>query len=277
MLVDLKQFKVMECRHGIHVWPKADKVIGAALQSYGEFAEGENRLMARYLKQGDVVLDVGANIGTTSLSLARAVGPEGAVWAFEPQPIVARCLATTMVLNGIDNVRLFTAALGATQATVRMDFAAIGEAANHGVVAISDQGDPVIQMRLDDLDLRRCHLIKIDVEGYEWQVIQGAMDTITRLKPVIYFEAKASASTQEVMRALLAQGYALYWHFSFFYRQDNFRQKAENIFPNKGDMNILALPKDAPAPPDLPKIAALDEDWRTAYLAFFSARKIPMP
>ncbi len=83
--------------------------IGKALGLYGEFADGENRLMARYVKPGDHVIDVGANLGTTVLPLAKAVGPQGQVIAFEPQPLMAQCLQTTLTLNECFNVRLLLA------------------------------------------------------------------------------------------------------------------------------------------------------------------------
>lgn len=56
MQFELDKFVVKQCRHGVMVWPKQDRVIGAALAHYGEFAEGENRIMARYLRAGDVAV-----------------------------------------------------------------------------------------------------------------------------------------------------------------------------------------------------------------------------
>ena len=66
--------EIQPCRHGIMFWPKQDQVIGKALMDYGEFAEGENIVMSRYLRAGDVAVDVGANVGTTALAMAQQVG-----------------------------------------------------------------------------------------------------------------------------------------------------------------------------------------------------------
>lgn len=103
------------CRHGKMVWPVSDTTIGKALELYGEFAEGENRVMARYIRPGNLVVDVGANLGTTVLPASKAVGKDGTVFAFEPQPIIAQCLNTTLSLNDCFNVRVFSNALGDEQ------------------------------------------------------------------------------------------------------------------------------------------------------------------
>ena len=73
------------CRYGEMISPKLDTIIGLSLEKYGEFAEAENRIMAKFVRSGDVAIDVGANLGTTVLPLAQA-GPTGHVIAFEPQP-----------------------------------------------------------------------------------------------------------------------------------------------------------------------------------------------
>ncbi len=277
MAVDLGDLMARNCRHGVQVWPQSDQIIGRALALYGEFAESENRMMARYLPQGGVALDVGANIGTTTLAMAAKVGPKGNVLAFEPQPIVARCLAAALVLNGIAHVRLFTTAVGQANAMVQMDFSATRGGGNHGEVAITLEGDPVPMIRLDDLNLPRCDLLKVDVEGFELQVFHGAQHMITDLTPAIYFEAKRSPNTEASIALLMGLGYRCYWHFSFYFSPHNFHSKSENVFVNLGDMNVLALPLSADQPKDLPEIAKSDEDWKDTYGAFFKARKIAMP
>ena len=108
---ELHQLAMAECLHGKMVWPKADDTIGRSLELYGEFAEGENRLMARYVEPGHTVVDVGANLGTTALSLAKAVGSTGSLIAFEPQPLLAQCLQTNLTINECFNTRVFTCAL----------------------------------------------------------------------------------------------------------------------------------------------------------------------
>lgn len=73
-------------RYGPMTVPKEDAVIGRALALYGEWAQSEIDLIARFLKEGDTVLDVGACVGTHSLAFDNFVGTTGKVIAFEASP-----------------------------------------------------------------------------------------------------------------------------------------------------------------------------------------------
>ncbi len=274
--LSLSSFSIKECRHGIMVWPKADRVIGAALANYGEFAEGENRIMARYLRSGDLAVDIGANVGSTTLPMACAVGAAGQVFAFEPQPLVGHCLATSLVLNEISNVRVLSLAVSQRAGVAKMDFNAGGDAGNFGSTALSLDGDLVPTIALDDLHVDRLALLKIDVEGHEWDVFQGAKNTIRNFLPVIYFEAKRMPGTVSSIEFLQRCNYRCYWHFAHFFRSDNFRGNSVDVFRGVGDMNVLAVPQGKPQPDDLPEINSAGEDWREVYAEFFSARGFVM-
>ena len=131
---------------------------------------------------------------------------------------------------------------------------------------------------LDNINFNtKVGFIKIDVEGYELQVIRGAADTIEALRPVIYFEAKRLPGTVKVIETLQKAGYRCYWHFAAFFQPNNFRQKAENLFGGRGDMNVLAVPQDEDQPEDLPEIGLPDEDWQPVYVEFFRLRGTSMP
>lgn len=265
------------CRHGRMVWPASDTTIGRALELYGEFAEGENRVMARYIQPGNCVVDVGANLGTTVLPASKAVGGSGAVLAFEPQPLMAQCLHTTLSLNGCFNVRVFGGALAQQQGWGRIPAAGIGKGGNHGAVALGNEGLQVPVFRLDDIELPSCNFVKVDVEGFEWPVVQGACRQLLNHRPVLYLEAKRIPSTELYIGWLLSNGWRCYWHFAFFYRRDNFRKNAENIFGAVGDMNVLAVPESREQPRDMPEILDSGENWQETYEPFYrkSGEQIP--
>jgi FkbM family methyltransferase len=275
--IELRYLAVGPCRHGLMVWPKSDATIGKSLALYGEFAEGENDIMARYLQPGDVAIDIGANLGTTLLPMARRVGTNGRVLAFEPQPLIAQCLLTSLTLNEIFNVQLLSCGVGAHSGWAAIPWLDESAGGNYGAVALAAHGTPVPLLRLDDVPLERCSLIKIDVEGHEWPVIQGACQTIERHRPVLYLEAKRSVpGTQLWLEHLMALGWRCYWHFAFFYRKDNFRGEKRNVFGGTGDMNVLAVPPELEQPEDLPPVADAAQDWQTTYAAFFNERKLPL-
>lgn len=275
--IEFRHLTVSPCRHGTMVWPKADDTIGRALSLYGEFAEGENRVMGRYVQPGDVAVDVGANVGTTVLPLARAVTATGQVIAFEPQPLMAQCLQTALSLNENFNVRVICAALADHPGWARIPAPDIAQGGNYGAMALGTRGLQVPMMRLDDLELPSCALLKIDVEGYEWAVIQGAEQHLLRHRPVVYLEAKRIPGTASYLDWLMQNGWFCYWHFAFFYRADNFRGNKENVFGVTGDMNVLAIPADRNQPDDLPRIQGPDEDWRLVYAPYYEKQRRLMP
>ena len=278
-LIDFRSpyLSVGRCRHGLMVWPKNDQIIGRALDLYGEFAEGENQILVKYAKQGDTVIDVGANLGTATLPMSAAVGLSGEVLAFEPQPFICQCLLTNLTLSHCFNVRHFASALGAAPGWATMQVPKQGEPYNYGAVSIGEGGLSVPVLSLDDLNLERCNLIKIDVEGFEWQVMQGARETIRRFSPVLYFEAKRAAGTVYCLQWLIAQGWRCYWHFAFFFHGLNFRGNRQNVFPGVGDINVLALPPGVDPCIELPLIADPEEDWRQVYQLFFTAPGRTLP
>lgn len=143
------------------------------------------------LGDGEVFVDVGANIGLWTLSAASAVGPRGRVLAFEAtQPTAAR-LAEHVALNGLGaNVEVHNIALGEVAGVMPMD-----TSANHNRNRIIGSAEAVSQagwVPVDTLDRvignRSVNGIKIDVEGYELQVLRGARNVVARCRPWICVE-----------------------------------------------------------------------------------------
>ena len=75
-------------------------------------------------------------------------------------------------------------------------------------------GDPVEVVRLDDLSLGRCDLIKVDVEGMECDVLEGARETIARYRPVLFVENNTVERSPATITFLDSLEYDAYWHIS---------------------------------------------------------------
>ncbi len=82
-------------------------------------------------------------------------------------------------------------------------------------------------MRLDDLALRRCDLIKIDIEGMEYGALLGAREMIARHRPFIYFEQTRADNFAETFALLAGAGYRLFWHVADPFNRNNFRGAAD--------------------------------------------------
>ena len=101
-------------------------------------------------------------------------------------------------------------------------------------------------MTVDSLDLPVCHLIKIDVEGMEREVLQGAEQTIRRFRPVLYMENDRPEHSAALIRQVLDLGYRLYWHLPPLFNPQNYFGVAENVFGKIVSVNMLGLPASVP-------------------------------
>ena len=147
------------------------------------------------------VVDVGAYIGTHSMSMGRMVGETGKVYAFEPQRKVYRELVENIALNGMEGrVVPLRFALGNKTDIIEMDLPLEVDVAGpdapdasatvllEGGVRVGAGGDRAEMRQLDDFSLANVSLIKIDVEGHENAVLEGAQRTIAENRPVVVLE-----------------------------------------------------------------------------------------
>jgi FkbM family methyltransferase len=189
----------------------------------GRYEPNEMYAMAKLLGPGMCAVDVGANAGIFTLMAAKLVGESGSVHAFEPSPRDMDRLLANLSANGLSNVMVHPVALG--RAAGKAVLAVSGaERPGHNTIggfAYSDD-DATYSLEVDvaTLDeiakaqkLTRLDLLKIDVEGSETAVLQGAQDTLRRFRPVIVVEAQDASlrqlgsSVAELLQVLRAHGY----------------------------------------------------------------------
>ena len=134
-------------------------------------------LFKDYCQAGDVSVDVGANVGEVSIILSQRAGAAGHVYGFEPNPRIYRYLLGNLSLNGCANVTAANAAVGAAQGTVRMS-----DGKHDDMNRVLDAG--AIEVPCTTLDAtvpaKTIALLKVDVEGTELRVLEGAHQTLTR-------------------------------------------------------------------------------------------------
>lgn len=260
--------RLKSCRHGPMLYLITDRFIGRALDLYGEYSEGEVKLFRQIVKPGHVALDIGANIGTHTVALARAVTADGAVFGFEPQRVVFQLLCANVALGGHTHVRTFHAAVGRTAGDVRVPLVDYGETGNFGGVELGDgdvgnDGETVPILPIDSLDLTVCHFMKIDVEGMESEVLAGAERTIGRHRPMIYTENNREEKSAALIQQLFDLDYDLHWHFPPMFNAENYFAETQNIFGNMISPNMLCVPReDARTLQNFRKVQSADDFWR---------------
>ena len=252
------------CRYGWMLYHGADQYVGRSLHKYGEYSEGEVSLFRQLLGAGDVVVEAGANFGAHTIALSRMVGPQGAVFAFEPQRLVYQALTANVAINSIINVITLRAGLGSHGGAIRVPTLDPASGSNFGSLSLGGQqeGEEVPLLTLDAMRLPQCRMIKVDVEGMEHEVLEGARETIARLKPVLYVENDRSENSSRLIAQIQDMGYRLWWHLPPLYNDKNFRNDPENIFAHTISVNMLCLPREAAIDINLHEVKSADEDWR---------------
>jgi FkbM family methyltransferase len=237
---------------------ESDTIISRSMAAYGEWTESEITVIEQLLKPGDNAIDVGANLGCHTVPMARAVSPGGTVLAFEPQPRIFQLLASNVIVNGLNNVRLFPMGCSAQPGTILFPEKDYTLDDNFGATSIETLrindddrsnaqqiGQRVQIARIDDVfDLERLSLIKIDVEGMEADVVSGAEQTIRRCRPIIFVENETAERSETLLRLISSQGYDLYWQIAFFYSPQNYRREATNVFGRGFCVNNICFPRE---------------------------------
>jgi FkbM family methyltransferase len=228
------------------VYPARDEYVGRSLALYGEFSEGEAEVFRRLVGAGDAVVEAGANIGAHTVLLARLAGRDGAVLAFEPQPTLHQTLCANMALNNITNVMAERCGLGNRSQTLHIPVLDYGSRHNFGGLSLDlvEAGDPVPVKRLDSYGLKRCAFIKIDVEGMERQVLEGASGTVHATRPMMYVENDRRGNSPDLIRLLLSMDYTLWWHVTPLYSPGNFAGNQDNVFGGTVSINMLCAPNE---------------------------------
>jgi FkbM family methyltransferase len=185
-----------------HLWENTD-------------AFNEDRdFLKRYLKAGDIFVDVGANVGLLSLTASSLVGKEGCVFSAEAHPQTFWYLTENIRINRVLNVRAFHSALGASVGTVSISNEPEDEFRH---ILLGERGIKVDQTTLDRIakGLSVVNLLKLDVEGYEFEVLLGSMRMLT-ITQCIYFEScdyqimRYGHKTSELCKYLLQKGFLLF-------------------------------------------------------------------
>lgn len=225
---------ICQGKYGLIIANRHDQYIGRSLIQSGSWCDHELELLSELLRNGDVVVEAGANYGAHTLGLARMVGPSGQVHAFEPQRLIFQALTGTISLNSITHVCTYNMAVGSHPDQISVPRLSFDASNNFGAVSLlstpaeesSDQVDyELVKLTtIDALRLEKCRLIKADVEGMELDVLRGAKRTIQRLQPILYLENHDDERRKPLIQHCLSLGYQLYWHGTNF------------------DPNMLAIP-----------------------------------
>jgi FkbM family methyltransferase len=179
---------------------------------------GVQRVMDVLLRPGDSFVDIGANIGMITLHARHLVGAAGRIECFEPNPECVEAIREHLRINGIENAIVHPCALSDSNGSLLLKLTS-----DHtGTATLAEVGSDAVRsmtvdVRIGDEMIGTVpRLIKIDVEGFELQVLRGLRHTLSKYKPFLLTElseslfARAGTSVAEVAGFLFDLGYAAF-------------------------------------------------------------------
>jgi FkbM family methyltransferase len=177
------------------------------------------KVLALHLRRGDVLYDVGAHVGFISLVAARLVGSEGKIYAFEPDPENSKRILEHRGMNALPQIEVVPTAIWSE--CTKLSFRRDSDSSSRNTGAVSgvtgDAKHPGISVveavTLDHfaLEHRPPAVVKIDVEGAEEQVLEGAEAVFRQSQPTLICEIHTARLAESVSTWLTAHGYRWNW------------------------------------------------------------------
>jgi precorrin-6B methylase 2 len=212
---------VAECRDGIVQYLPDEAWVGDSLGWYGEYLQPQLDLLARLIRPGATVLEVGAGVGEHALFLAAAVGETGHLFLYESRPVVRRILQQNLGANRVTNITLMRRTLGAT-----------GEAADRG------------SETLDELQLERLDWLKINGSVSALEVLDGGAETLWRLRPLLFLAAQDERALTALVSRVQAFSYRCWRMETALFNPQNFNRRDADIFSGRSAIALLAIPEE---------------------------------
>ena len=175
-----------------YFWLDSEKYLDKSIIEHGFFEKESTEAVKKIVKNGDVVLDIGANIGYYTVIFSRLTGSKGMVYAFEPVKKYREVLKENLISNKVKNAKIYP--FGFSDKKESLDIYIGNSSATLHWVA---DNSPLFQerIRLITLDefskknnIKKIDFIKIDVDGHEPSFFKGAWNTLEKFNPVILLE-----------------------------------------------------------------------------------------
>lgn len=188
---------------------------------YFGFKDSSHQKLYSLVKENDLVLDIGTNFGTTILQFAKIIGKDGLAYGFEPDPTNFSICQNNIKLNKFSNIQVENLGVGSKNDTLLL---VVDSEYNRGMNKISFENNGkesflvkiiCIDDWIENNNITQVNLIKIDVEGFEMEVLKGAEKTLRTFKPLLFIELDNNnlklhnSSAKELVEYLMLLGYKI--------------------------------------------------------------------
>ncbi len=245
-----------DCKWGRFLLLRGD-TISQFSDIYGEWCELEVALFHDILTKECSVIEIGSNIGMHAIPLSR-LAPNGKIFCFEPQRILFQMLCANSALNNRTNIFAYQAAVGSKEKLLNVTTTDYEQPWNYGAFSLSEgfnaeqsfagkQWGEVVEIVTIDKhraisELESLSLLKIDSEGMEIAVLDGAQETIERLQPAIFVENNKQETGDALIGRIHDLGYTCFWYGVERALPDNYNRVSVKI-PG-GDLNMVCFKND---------------------------------
>lgn len=260
----MRNIKKQKLKHGIFSYYTNDKYIGKSLSEYGEWSEGEVILLKQLVSKNENIIEIGSNIGTHTIPLAKHVLNGGLIYAIEPQSQNHKLLSKNIKDNELKNVKIIKIAISSKKGSAYMNIFDENSTNNYGDSKIFKNNfhnsESVIVKTLDQLfyedieEKKSIKLIKCDAQGQELNIILGSKKIIEKYKPFLYLENDDINTSKTLIENIKDMGYIMFWHLPPLYNPNNFLKNRKNIFPKIISCNMLCIHQSTEI--------KLSEDWK---------------
>lgn len=162
---------------------------------YFGFREPSREKLYELVEEGNVVFDVGANVGDVAMHAAKRVGDRGKIYAFEPDQTNIGRITKNLEQNSFDNIVLNKVGLGDEEGSFSLYSVEPGNRGMNRILPSEDGVSESSYIQVTTMDryveehkIDSINLIKIDVEGYEFKVLKGGISTLKRFSPLLFIE-----------------------------------------------------------------------------------------
>ena len=216
----------------------------------------------KFIQKGSLVIDIGANIGDTTVPMAIAAGKEGLTLAFDPNPHVFKVLEKNSCLNK-DKTNIVPLPFAITESDEYFYYTSSEASFSNGGISreLSDyHGSFTLKEKVKGINLEnylrtnytewlpKLSFIKVDAEGYDKIILKTISNLIEEYKPAIVAECFMKLSNKEkieLYEIIENKGYDLYYFYDFYTRAEVIKlDKKEDMIKRKDTFNFYAIPKN---------------------------------
>jgi tetratricopeptide (TPR) repeat protein/precorrin-6B methylase 2 len=220
---------VWEMHAGILQYLPEEDDCNRSLHWYGEWLQPQLDLLTRLIRRDQTILEAGSGVGAHTVPLARALGPNGHLLAYESRPRQLRVLRQNLSANGLRNATVMTRTLAVVP----------DKGADHGLPPAAQAAETVDQLRL-----RRLDWLKINTDAAATDVVAGAAQTLWRLRPRLMITVPTGEAVTQLADLLREFGYRCWRQETPLFNAANFNRHDRDVFGGRVVWTLLGIPEE---------------------------------